>query len=184
MNESTGVLAGSEEGQTETLSTREYRLLKNCLTLERRNNDSEAQAIADGLCAFSHPDYQERLGTLGAFLYNALQSLGDHVEEIKGLVIAEGERPILLDENSDGESRIKCVTALLKLLERGDWFANYLDTVLPHWSLKPPVTPHEVIRTLVEQTENFESDVRAAKRMLAEHPMLFEESTQTRTAKA
>src|SRR5450755_3921245 len=106
-----GVLSEHGDG-TEVLSDYEYKRLKSCLDLMRRAKDPQADAIASAIHeAMDRIARREREdSTLRVFLDCLCEELGEHVEEVVGLLSGDGE-PILFRDYEQGAVRLETLAA-------------------------------------------------------------------------
>lgn len=167
-----GVLVG-DHGESTVLSEEEFELLQNALALQR-SADPEADAIAKGLLGCSKEHHSKWGGGWFSLFLSELMEYASEVHgEIVGMLVETRRDPIFLRDYQAGEDHMRSLQAFLKILQRRDWLAEFLFTPRIEKYVDKCPTPVELIEALVEPTENFDTDIHNAKRMMREWPELF-----------
>lgn len=164
-----GVLIGDKRGEGTVLSESELTILQNALALWR-SEDSEANVIAKALLGCSE---KRQGGWFRIFLWELMDCTTGVLDETVGMLVALREDPVFLRDNENGEERMRSLQAFLKILQRGDWLADFLFAERIEKYAKKCPQPLELMRALAEHADYFESDVEDAKRMMREWPELF-----------
>jgi hypothetical protein len=148
------------------LSQGEYEILHTCLEMHRSDNH-ELRAVAETIGYISKPEHR----TFPWYVNFLLSNLGkSHVEEISGM-LAGGGNPIFLYYDED---YFKDLSALLEILRKGGWFAEFLSLQLRAIAAGSPTpTPLGLMQALTDDVEQFELQLATAKRLHQAHPELF-----------
>jgi hypothetical protein len=92
------------------------------------------------------------------------------VDEISGMLVGD-ENPIFLYEDED---YFKDLAALLEILRKRGWFAEFLSLQLRTIADgNPTPTPLVLMQAMTDFVEQFELELATAKRMHEAHPELF-----------
>lgn len=175
-----GVLIGPKAEDATVLDDYEYETALQAVRLARCE-EREERSIVYAL----HESAERPSGTavFADFFAQFMNKFGDAAEEIQGMFVGLYKSPRFLYDEPDGAERVKCVDALLDILARGGWLADFLLLHLPCWSKKQK-TPLEIMWRLSEQATSFESDLETTKQMLREWPQLLQQSTSSQAQEA
>ena len=176
------VLIGPEIADGTVLSEYEYLVVRNALRLAR-SEDSEEDAISYAL------RYSEnhKTSVLRRFLGNVMEHLGEHCEDMRGLIWNWDAKEVIFLREEEGQEQADAVNALVKLLRAGGWLAEFIECELNYYARNPEKnyhTPFELMFHLAEEAENLESDVDNAKALMKRYPERFAAVPAKAAAKA
>jgi hypothetical protein len=163
-----------------TLEESEHKLLWSVLKLSRLE-DEKASILLQAIGCCADPEFVKAYGGIYELFFTKLmEESGRHHDSIKGVLYLRkaGATPVTLLDQDDWDTRaLGCLEALMTLLQRGGWLANWLELVLPRFVKEKP-TPLDVIDVLTEPAANFESDIEDAQRMFRDWPELVQPEAQ------
>lgn len=159
-------------GTADKLRASEYEVLKGVLEILRQPGpmgfQSLRQNVLSQLIMSRSEDETAALHDITGAITEYFTNIGN--EECLGF-IAGGQELVFLDE----ESHLRALSGVASLLKSDTWLGDWIQLLAAH-SKKRNLTPLDVSRTLVDEIDNFEGDVRTAKRTRALYPKLFEAS--------
>ena len=174
----TGALIAPSGRAAEALSEEEYKYVRTCLdVLRNRSKDANGfltleRRMLEMVVRGGLQGHGLKQNSLAEELVNHLQET-DQADNVCGYLHDGADMHVIESEEEAG-----ALLALLQLLRRGGWFAEFVaDHCRSAGSAYP--TPLELMQSLVAALDDFNRGVRAAREVVALYPHLFKTDTKT-----